>query len=352
MNASDWQRKGFYAALEAETLNLLIYGPLGEGQGEHAIIAGNVVQQIQDFRGERIDVYINSPGGIVFEGLAIYNALRRHGARKTVYIDGICASAATIVAMAGDRIIAADNATLMVHAVWQTVSGNAADLRKDAEVLDHLTDTLVNLYMQRTGRPRAEVAGWVAEETWFTAAEALRLGLVDEIAAASRAVAQWDCSAFGIKPPRRQDAKEDAPGQKLRCPTTADIALIDGIARAVVERMVNLPGAQIASLQHPNGVIQAAVEASLKAVQIQIDAFMAGLKDGLVGVENRLVEIVEDRCESLSEAYRADCDGCADDVVADPADLASAAAAEKTSALAEARQMVAGWNPRAAAPQE
>jgi ATP-dependent Clp endopeptidase proteolytic subunit ClpP len=197
----DFGIRGFRAALEADTLSLLVFGPLGEGQGEHAIVAANVVQQIQDFRGTAIDVYINSPGGIVFEGLAIYNALRRHEARTTIYIDGICASAATIVAMAGDRIIAADNATLMVHAVYNTVRGDAADMRKEAEVLDQLTDTLVNLYMQRTGRSRQEVAGWVAEETWFTAAEALRLGLVDEVAAASRAVAQWDCAAFGIRPP-------------------------------------------------------------------------------------------------------------------------------------------------------
>lgn len=212
----DFSRRGFYAALEADTLNLLIYGPLGEGQGEHAIMAANVVQQIQDFRGQSINVYINSPGGIVYEGLAIYNVLRRHPARKTVRIDGICASAATIVAMAGDRIIAADNATLMVHAVYNTVRGDAADMRKEAEVLDQLTDTLVNLYVQRTGRPRAEVAGWVAEETWFTAGEALRLGLVDEISAASRAVAQWDCSAFGIQPPRRQGAESGDTVGELR----------------------------------------------------------------------------------------------------------------------------------------
>jgi len=197
----DFGIRGFRAALEADTLSLLVFGPLGEGQGEHAILAANVVQQIQDFRGTAIDVYINSPGGIVFEGLAIYNALRRHEARTTIYIDGICASAATIVAMAGDRIIAADNATLMVHAVYNTVRGDAADMRKEAEVLDQLTDTLVNLYMQRTGRSRQEVAGWVAEETWFTAAEALRLGLVDEVSAVSRAVAAWDCAAFGIKAP-------------------------------------------------------------------------------------------------------------------------------------------------------
>jgi len=197
----DFGIRGFRAALEADTLSLLIYGPLGEGQGDHAIVAANVVQQIQDFRGQAIDIYINSPGGVVYEGLAIYNALRRHPARKTVHIDGICASAATIVAMAGDRIIAADNATVMVHAVYNTVRGNAADMRKEAEVLDQLTDTLVNLYVQRTGRPRDEVARWVAEETWFTAAEALRLGLVDEVAAASRAVAQWDCAAYGLRPP-------------------------------------------------------------------------------------------------------------------------------------------------------
>jgi ATP-dependent Clp protease protease subunit len=173
----DFTVRGFKAALEADMLSLLIYGPLGEGQGEHAILASSVVQQIQDFGGDRIDIYINSPGGIVYEGLAIYNALRRHPARKTVHIDGICASAATIVAMAGDRIIAADNATLMVHAVYNTVRGDAADMRKEAEVLDQLTDTLVNLYVQRTGRSRAEVAAWVAEETWFTAAEALRLAV-------------------------------------------------------------------------------------------------------------------------------------------------------------------------------
>jgi ATP-dependent Clp protease protease subunit len=285
MNACDWQRKGFYAALEAETLSLLIYGPLGEGTGEHAIVAANVVQQIQDFRGNAIDIYINSPGGIVYEGLAIYNALRRHPAHKIVRIDGICASAATIVAMAGDRIVAADNATLMVHAVWHTVSGDAAEMRKEAEVLDQLTDTLVNLYVQRTGRPRAEVAGWVAEETWFTAAEALRLGLVDEIAVASRAVASWDCAAFGIKPPDSGLGARDS-----------------GSGIAELRREVSELRREVGLLRAMRGDPQAV--AVLEALGEAFGEWIGHLKDGIV---EALEEDV--RLQDAAALFRADLEG-------------------------------------------
>jgi len=300
----DFGIRGFRAALEADTLSLLIYGPLGEGQGDHAIVAVNVVQQIQDFRGQAIDIYINSPGGVVFEGLAIYNALRRHPARKTVHIDGICASAATIVAMAGDRIIAADNATLMVHAVYNTVRGDAADMRKEAEVLDRLTDTLVNLYVQRTGRPRAEVAAWVAEETWFTAAEALRLGLVDEIAAASRAVAVWDCAAFGIQPPRRQGAERGETVAELR----REVAALRG---------------DLAALQAARG-------------SPEVAAVMVGLgecfHEWLAEFKEAAVEALETDpalCDAAA-AYRADCEADGDGEP-DPSDSAGERDAASTA---------------------
>jgi ATP-dependent Clp protease, protease subunit len=197
----DAMQRGFRADTAADALELMIYGPLGMGDGPQVVQAGAVVTAIQEYAGRTIRVYINSPGGVVYEGLSIYNALKRHPARKEVYIDGVCASAATIVAMAGDRIAAADNAMLMVHAVWNQVGGNAEDLRREAGVLDTLTETLVNLYVERTRRSREEVARWVADETWFTAAEAKAVGLIDEITSARTAVAVWDYAAFGLPNP-------------------------------------------------------------------------------------------------------------------------------------------------------
>jgi ATP-dependent protease ClpP protease subunit len=129
-----------------------------------------------------VEVRINSPGGSVHAALAIFNALRPR--KPTVYIDGVAASAASVIAMAGQRVIAAENAIFMIHDPWTpSTSGNAAELRREAETLDLHRDAMLTAY-DRSGISRKELIQMLAEETWMNASEALRLGFVDEIAQA------------------------------------------------------------------------------------------------------------------------------------------------------------------------
>ena len=141
--------------------------------------AAEVVELLRADPAASVEVRLNSPGGSVGEGLAIYNALLPR--KPTIYIDGIAASIASCIAMAGAHVVAAENALVMVHDPWCGVSGNSAELRRHAETLDKHRDAMVRAYA-RTGLPVKKVLELLAAETWMSADEALDLGFVDEIA--------------------------------------------------------------------------------------------------------------------------------------------------------------------------
>jgi ATP-dependent Clp endopeptidase proteolytic subunit ClpP len=147
--------------------------------------------------GKAPTVRINSPGGSVFDGLAIANAIRAHG-NVTVIIDGLAASIASLVAVAGKRVRMASNALVMIHSPWMASGGNATDLRRDAEALDRATQAMVGDYTQRTGKTEVEIRAWLDAETWFTADEALSAGLIDEIVSEYAMVAKLDISRFTL----------------------------------------------------------------------------------------------------------------------------------------------------------
>lgn len=132
---------------------------------------------------DEINVRINSNGGSVFDGVAIYNSLIKNSARVVVDIDGIAASIASIIAMAGDEIRMADNAFLMIHDPWIVTGGTADDLRTVAETMDKVRETLLDTYAKRPGSDRDHISQWMTDETWFTASEALDAGLIDSVAA-------------------------------------------------------------------------------------------------------------------------------------------------------------------------
>lgn len=130
-----------------------------------------------------IDLHINSGGGDVFEGLAIYNLLKASPNHITVYIDGLAASIASVIAMAGDRIYIPANAMLMVQAPWTSAQGNAKELRKLAADLDQLAESMKDIYIDRTGgrMNRQTITKLMDQETWLTSSEALEYGLADEV---------------------------------------------------------------------------------------------------------------------------------------------------------------------------
>lgn len=136
-----------------------------------------------------INLHINSPGGDVFEGIAIFNALKNHGAAITVYVDGVAASMASLIAMAGDTVIMPENAFMMIHKPWGISGGDAEKMRTYAERLDKLESVMVPVYAQKTGKTTDEIAAMLADETWMSGAECLAHGFADQVTPAVKAMA-------------------------------------------------------------------------------------------------------------------------------------------------------------------
>ena len=132
----------------------------------------------------QINVYINSYGGSVFEGTAIYNQLRRSPAHKTVYVDGFACSIASVIAMAGDEVVMPRNTLMMVHNMWMCALGNAAELRKAADDLDTINNAGRQAYLAKAGEKLDEgrLKEMMDAETWLTAEECIALGLADRYA--------------------------------------------------------------------------------------------------------------------------------------------------------------------------
>jgi ATP-dependent Clp protease, protease subunit len=156
--------------------------------------------------GTPIDLRLNSPGGSVFDAVAIHNALKRHEGPVTVWIDGIAASAASYVAMAGDEIVMPENAFLMIHDPAGLVMGTAEDMRAMAEALDKVKGSLLAGYAAKSGRAAEEIAVLMAAETWLDAKDALELGLADRLAEPVRIAAAFDIGRFRNAPPALVEA--------------------------------------------------------------------------------------------------------------------------------------------------
>ena len=147
-----------------------------------------------------INVRINSAGGSVFDGVAIYNTLKKHAARITIDIDGLAASIASIVAMAGDEVRAAENSMLMIHDPWLVTSGSAGELRETAELLDKVRGQLLDTYTKRTGADEETISQMMTDETWMTASEAMDIGLIDSVTDEMQMAAHYDLTKFKHPP--------------------------------------------------------------------------------------------------------------------------------------------------------
>ena len=176
--ANTWfriQNRAAPTALAAAEADIYLMDEIG-GWG---VTAGEFVSALQQVDAKKINLHINSPGGDVFDGVAIYNALAKHPAAITVYIDGLAASAASFIAMAGDEIIACRGSMLMIHDASGFCMGPAGEMRSMADLLDKVSDTIAGIYATRTGKP---ADGWRAAmlaTTWYMADEAVAAGLVD-----------------------------------------------------------------------------------------------------------------------------------------------------------------------------
>jgi ATP-dependent protease ClpP protease subunit len=149
--------------------------------GGFGVGAKQFLGELSRLKGKHLHLRINSPGGSVVEGTAIFNALRRHQGGVTVHIDALAASMASVIAMAGMPVYMADNALLMVHNPWTITAGDSDELRKEADLLDKLKASIRNAYQRKTGLPEDQLQTMMDAETWLDSVDAVALGFVDAI---------------------------------------------------------------------------------------------------------------------------------------------------------------------------
>ena len=170
-------------ALADNSVEIFIYGDIGDSWDDESTTAAQFVKDLAALDTTDITLRINSPGGSVTDGLAIYNALKRHPAKVTTEIDGIAASISSLIAMAGDTVNMASNALFMIHAPWGFSMGNATDMRDMADTMDKFASAMAEAYADGTGEPAGEFMALMEDgkDHWFTAAEAEAAGYVNQV---------------------------------------------------------------------------------------------------------------------------------------------------------------------------
>ncbi|MDX3006733.1 phage major capsid protein [Kribbella solani] len=237
-NRGDWFR---VANADGERAELFIYGAIGDYWGEDDVTAAAFTRALRGITAAALDLHINSPGGLVFDGVAIYSALRNHAATVDVHVDGVAASAASFIAMAGDTITIEKPAKMMIHDAGGIVVGNAGDMREMADLLDELSDTIAGIYADRAG---GTVESWreaMKTETWYSSADAVTAGLADRVAndtpaavavlasaAAPRTVAPVVATAQSTTPVTARGSHKEGTKVEIEEIMAALKAIIDG----------------------------------------------------------------------------------------------------------------------------
>lgn len=171
---------------------IYIYEDVGESWWG-GVTAGQFAQDLKALGAvTTIDLHINSAGGDVFDGVAIYSLLNNHPAKVIAHIDGLAASIASVIAMAGDEIRISQAAFVMIHDAWGVSIGNAIDMRRMADLLDTTSGQITDVYAARTKQGRAQLREWMQAETWFTGAEAVANGFADAMDENLKIAARFD----------------------------------------------------------------------------------------------------------------------------------------------------------------
>lgn len=185
-----WQFRN--AADDSNVGELLIYGIIGDWLFDD-VNPKEFKKELDDLGDvEEIRVFINSDGGDVFAGQAIHSMLKRHKAKVSVYIDGLAASIASVVAMAGDTVYMPKNAMMMIHNPWTIALGDANEFREMAEILDKVRESIIIAYQQKSDLDREEIIELLDAETWMSAEEAVEKGFADEIEETKKVAALFD----------------------------------------------------------------------------------------------------------------------------------------------------------------
>lgn len=200
-DSNDWTGYTIKAKTKEKEAEIWIYEDIGSGWfgGLSAKQFAKDIKEAGDL--DSIILRINSPGGEVFDGIAIYNILRTHKASVTTYIDGLAASIASVIAMAADagKLFMADNAIMMIHNAWTFAAGDANGFRKMAEDLDKINTSIIKSYVNRASISEEEIRVMMDAETWMNADEALSNGFIDDIIDALPMAAHFDLEKYKFK---------------------------------------------------------------------------------------------------------------------------------------------------------
>lgn len=188
LEIKDYKDKQFKIRNVTESeAEIIIYDEIGESFFGEGVTAKSFSQELNEIPKSVKNIYvrINSPGGDVFDGITIYERLKRHNAKITVYVDGLAASIASVIAMAGDEIIMGDGALMMIHKPMAGVYGNSTDMERMIELLDKVEDQIINIYKKKTKMSDSEIAKMLiasnGDGTWLDGEEAKSFGFIDKI---------------------------------------------------------------------------------------------------------------------------------------------------------------------------
>lgn len=227
---------------DAESIaEVYIYGNIGDRWNEDGVIASDLVRDLAALDVDTIRLRINSYGGSVPDGLAIYNALRRHRATVDAYVDGVAISCASYIAMAGDTITMAKNAQMMIHAPWSWAAGNAVELREQADVLERYAKAMASAYADKSGKTYDQALAILTDgkDHWFLADEAVAEGFADEVgeevAVAASLANSFDLSRFKRpqQPAPAAHAPAPVPQPAATAATTQEASMPDPVNPAV-----------------------------------------------------------------------------------------------------------------------
>lgn len=172
----------FSASAENEDAKIIIYGDIGESWwDEDTTSATDIEKALKQIDAEVIHVHINSYGGDVFDGISIHNQLKNHNAKIIVHVDGLAASAASLIAMAGDEIIMNTGSMIMIHEASTWCWGTKTDIQKTMNALEGIDKAIADIYMLRFKGTKEDVEKLMVAETWLTTDEAITLGFADEV---------------------------------------------------------------------------------------------------------------------------------------------------------------------------
>lgn len=185
----------------SKSAEIYLYDEIGIGYYGNGITAKQFADDLKSLgKIDTLNLRVNSPGGDVFDGVAIFNVLKRHPAEVIVDIDGMALSIASVIVMAGDRINIAKNAMLMIHDPWAIAGGTAEDLRAKADLMDQVKENLVTTYADRTRMDAGRIVKLMSAETWMKSQEAVANGFVDNVTEDLALAARFDLSRFRNAP--------------------------------------------------------------------------------------------------------------------------------------------------------